>query len=191
RGAEDEPEAGGSLDDPAGSVRADPSPALAPRSAIAVGECAGNGHAAKRATSSPLEVKGRIAGVELLTIGDLAARAGVRTSTLRYYEDEGLLRPTKRVSGQRRYDEDAVGVLTVIRFCRTLGFTLDEIRTLLAAPRSTRKRTQWRTLVDGKLAELDESIARARTMKRLLERSRDCDCVEVEQCAALCAPQLT
>ena len=57
RGAEDEPEAGGSLDDPAGSVRADPSPALAPRSAIAVGECAGNGHAAKRATSSPLEVK--------------------------------------------------------------------------------------------------------------------------------------
>src|SRR5207248_10230118 len=90
RGAEDEPEAGGSLDDPAGSVRADPSPALAPRSAIAVGECAGNGHAAKRATSSPLEVKGRIAGVELLTIGDLAARAGVRTSTLRYYEDEGL-----------------------------------------------------------------------------------------------------
>jgi MerR family transcriptional regulator, redox-sensitive transcriptional activator SoxR len=128
--------------------------------------------------------------VTLLTIGDLASRAGVRTSTLRYYEDVGLLQPAKRESGQRRYDADAVEALTVIRFCRTLGFSLDEIKTLLAAPRTTRKRTQWRGLVDGKLAELDESIARAKTMKRLLQRSRDCDCVEVEQCAALCAPML-
>jgi DNA-binding transcriptional MerR regulator len=128
--------------------------------------------------------------VELLTIGDLARRAGVRTSTLRYYEDVGLLQPAKRESGQRRYDADAVEALTVIRFCRTLGFSLDEIRALLSAPRSARKRTQWRSLVDGKLAELDESIARAKTMRRLLERSRDCDCVEVEQCAALCSPML-
>lgn len=128
--------------------------------------------------------------MELLTIGDLAARVGVRTSTLRYYEDEGLLHPAKRESGQRRYDASAVEALTVIRFCRALGFSLDEIRTLLSEPRTTRKRTQWRTLVDGKLAELDESIARAKTMKRLLERSRDCDCVEVEQCAALCGPMV-
>ena len=128
--------------------------------------------------------------MRLITIGDLANRVGVRTSTLRYYEEEGLLQPAKRVSGQRRYDAEAVETLTVIRFCRTLGFSLDEIRTLLAAPRTTRKRTQWRGLVDTKLAELDESIARAKTMKRLLESSRDCDCVEVEQCAALCAPMV-
>jgi DNA-binding transcriptional MerR regulator len=128
--------------------------------------------------------------VKLIKIGDLAARAGVRTSTLRYYEEQGLLQSAKRVSGQRRYDESAVEALTVIRFCRTLGFSLDEIRTLLSEPRSTRKRTQWRGLVDAKLAELDEAIARARTMKRLLQTSRDCDCVELEQCAALCAPML-
>jgi DNA-binding transcriptional MerR regulator len=128
--------------------------------------------------------------MELLTIGEVAARGGVRTSTLRYYEDEGLLRPATRVSGQRRYEESALEALTVIRFCRELGFTLDEIRTLLSEPRSTRKRTQWRDLVDGKLAELDEAIARAITMKRLLQASRDCDCVELEQCAALCAPML-
>lgn len=126
----------------------------------------------------------------LLTIGELAKRGGVRTSTLRYYEDEGLLRPAARVSGQRRYDEDAVEVLTVIRFCRMLGFSLDEIRVLLAEPRGKRKRTrtQWRGLVDTKLAELDESIARAKTMMRLLKTSRDCDCVDLEQCASLCAP---
>ena len=125
---------------------------------------------------------------DLLTIGELAARVGVRTSTLRYYEDEGLLRPAARVSGQRRYDAGAAEALTVIRFCRTLGFSLDEIRTLLTEPRDTRKRTQWRGLVDAKLAELDAAIARATAMKSLLLTSRDCDCVDLEQCAALCAP---
>jgi DNA-binding transcriptional MerR regulator len=124
----------------------------------------------------------------LLTIGDLAARAGVRTSTLRYYEDEGLLVPAGRVSGQRRYDVGAVEVLTVIRFCRALGFSLDEIRTLLTVPRGERKKTRWRGLVDAKLVETDAAIARAETMKALLQVSRDCDCVDLEQCAALCAP---
>jgi DNA-binding transcriptional MerR regulator len=127
----------------------------------------------------------------LLTIGDLAARAGVRTSTLRYYEDEGLLRPVGRVSGQRRYEPGAVEALTVIRFCRMLGFSLAEIRTLLSEPRGTRKRHQWRGLVDAKLAELDDRIARASAMKSILRTSRDCDCVDLEECAALCAPLAT
>jgi MerR family transcriptional regulator, redox-sensitive transcriptional activator SoxR len=125
-----------------------------------------------------------------MTIGELAERGGVRTSTLRYYEDEGLLRPATRVSRQRRYDESSVEALTVIRFCRTLGFSLDEIRTLLAVPRSTRKRTQWRELVEAKLGELDQGIARAKAMQKILRMSRDCDCVELEQCAALCAPMV-
>lgn len=125
---------------------------------------------------------------ELLTIGDLAASAGVRTSTLRYYEDEGLLVPIGRIGGQRRYDAGAVEALTVIRFCRALGFSLDEIRTLLTVPRGSRKRTRWRGLVDEKLAELDAGIARAQAMKSLLQVSRDCDCVDLEQCAALCKP---
>ena len=124
----------------------------------------------------------------LLTIGELAARAGVRTSTLRYYEDEGLLRPAARVSGQRRYDAGAAEALTVIRFCRALGFSLEEVRTLLTQPRGTRKLGRWRGLVDAKLAELDAGIARAEAMKSLLQTSRDCDCVDLEQCAALCAP---
>jgi DNA-binding transcriptional MerR regulator len=126
----------------------------------------------------------------MLTIGELAERGGVRTSTLRYYEEEGLLQPASRVSGQRRYDEDAVEALTVIRFCRTLGFSLDEIRVLLAEPRGKRKRTQWRGLVDAKLAELEDSIARAKTMKRLLQVSRDCECVDLHQCASLCGPSI-
>jgi len=122
----------------------------------------------------------------VLTIGELAERANVRTSALRYYEAEGLLAPAKRVGGQRRYDEDAAERLAVIRFCQELGFTLAEIKLLLTEPRGARQKMRWRSLVDAKVAELDEAAARVRAMKKILAASRDCDCVDVHACARIC-----
>ena len=119
----------------------------------------------------------------MLTIGEVADRVGLRTSALRYYEDEGLLVPAARVGGQRRYDEDAVDRLAVIQFCRRLGFTLAEIRDLLA---DTDKR-RWRRFVDAKLAEVERTIVEAQTMRSILRSSRDCDCVDVGECAKRCA----
>src|SRR5262245_25962460 len=100
----------------------------------------------------------------LLSIGDVAARAGVRTSTLRYYEQEGLITPDERVSGQRRYRGEAVEQLTVIRFCQALGFSLAEIRVILAPPRGRAQNQRWRGLIDAKLAELSGVVARAEAM---------------------------
>ena len=122
-----------------------------------------------------------------LTIGEVAERAGIRTSALRYYEEAGLLEPTTRVSGQRRYDESALERLTVIQFCQQLGFTLAEIRLLLTAPRGAKQKERWRGLVDAKVGELDEAITRVRVMKKVLLVSRDCDCVDVQECAKVCA----
>jgi DNA-binding transcriptional MerR regulator len=119
----------------------------------------------------------------VLTIGEVADRVGLRTSALRYYEDEGLLEPAARVGGQRRYDEHAVDRLVVIQFCRRLGFTLAEIRDLLV---DTNKR-RWRSFVDAKLAEVERTIVEAQTMRAILRASRDCDCVDVRQCARRCA----
>ena len=79
---------------------------------------------------------------ELLTIGEVAAQAGLRTSALRYYEQTGLLRPATRVSGQRRYDAAALDRLAVIQFCRRLGFSLSEIRVLLTEPRGSRQQVE-------------------------------------------------
>ncbi len=70
----------------------------------------------------------------MLTIGEVAERVGLRTSALRYYEDEGLLEPAARVGGHRRYEQDAVDRLVVIQFCRPPGFTLPEIRNRPADP---------------------------------------------------------
>ena len=124
----------------------------------------------------------------MLTIGELAERAGVATSTLRYYETTGLLAPDARVSGHRRYDETAMEKLTVIRFCQELGFTLAEIKALLTEPRGVRQKERWRTFVDEKVAELDATAAQLRAMKKILLASQDCDCVDVHECARLCAP---
>ena len=90
------------------------------------------------------------------------------------------------MSGRRLYDETAIDRLTVIRFCRQLDFTLDEIRLLLTEPRGRRQKARWRELVDVKAVELDETLARVRAMKKVLLVSRDCDCVDVQECAAVC-----
>ena len=119
---------------------------------------------------------------ELLTIGEVAARVGVRASALRYYEEAGLLAPAARVSGRRRYDAAAVERLLVIRFAQALGFSLAEIRRLLTDPRGRTQKLRWRELVDAKLDELEATASRVAAMKSILARSRDCDCVDLEHC---------
>src|SRR5258708_34987187 len=86
--------------------------------------------AAQSTPSSTLEVK---MPDRLLTIGELARRAGIASSALRYYEELALLPPPARVSGQRRYPESAVGLVGIILLLRDAGFSLAEQKALLAA----------------------------------------------------------
>ncbi|MBI9049023.1 MAG: MerR family transcriptional regulator [Anaerolineaceae bacterium] len=70
---------------------------------------------------------------ELLTIGQLAKQAGFSTSAIRYYEVEGLIQPAHRTaSGYRMYEEQAVRTLSFIKRAQQLGFSLQDIRQLLA-----------------------------------------------------------
>jgi MerR family transcriptional regulator, mercuric resistance operon regulatory protein len=70
--------------------------------------------------------------VQLLTRGVIAARTGVNIETVRYYERIGLLpAPPRSKGGHRMYDEVLLRRLNFIRRCRELGFTLDEVRSLL------------------------------------------------------------
>jgi MerR family transcriptional regulator, redox-sensitive transcriptional activator SoxR len=115
---------------------------------------------------------------DLLTIGELARRTGQRPSALRYYDEIGLLKPSARMSGQRRYDSDAVHLLGLIALCQEVGFTLRDTRALLA-PGS---RARWETMARGKLAELDEAIRKAHAAKRLLDETLRCQCTRLEGC---------
>ena len=97
------------------------------------------------------------------TIGAVAKRAGVAIDTIRYYEREGLLpEPLRRASGYRSYDEGAVSQLRFIRRAKDLGFTLEEIRELLALSadrqrgvKAVKKRAEQRlAAIEQRIAEL-------------------------------------
>jgi len=98
-----------------------------------------------------------------LTIGAVAKRVGVAIDTIRYYEREGLLpEPRRRASGYRSYDDASIAQLRFIRRAKNLGFTLEEIRQLLALSQDRRKgvaavkqRAQLRLVaLDARIAEL-------------------------------------
>jgi MerR family redox-sensitive transcriptional activator SoxR len=116
-------------------------------------------------------------------IGEVARRMGVRPSALRYYEQAGILPPAPKVNGQRRYDAALVRRLEAARFAQSVGFSLAEIRTLLAGPGRRGLSAQWRELAASKVAELDRTIAAARRMKRAIEAGLRCGCLRVEDCA--------
>ena len=123
---------------------------------------------------------------EEMTIGEVARRAGVRASALRYYESIGLLLPTRRVGGQRRYDQDALDQLVLIKFAQQTGFSLDEIRQLFGGfPAQTPPAQRWHAVTPPKLAEIDLLISRAQAIRKMLETTLRCQCAALEDCAAL------
>ena len=68
-----------------------------------------------------------------MTIGQLASAAGINVETVRYYERRGLLAQPERGDGYREYSQDDVERLAFVRRAKALGFTLAEIRSLLAS----------------------------------------------------------
>jgi MerR family redox-sensitive transcriptional activator SoxR len=126
--------------------------------------------------------------MEEFTIGEIAAFAGVQTSTLRYYESIGILPSPRRVSGQRRYSRDILQILAVIQLAKEANFTLPEIRALLYDYSEYRTPSErWKELARRKLHEVNEVIARAQEMKQLLEEGLECDSLlyELDSCALL------
>ncbi|HWF70117.1 MAG TPA: MerR family transcriptional regulator [Mycobacterium sp.] len=115
-----------------------------------------------------------------LTIGEVARETGVAATTLRYYEQIGLLPPAARVGGQRRYHESVLGRLEVIRLCKSAGFALEEIQLLFADDAPGRPAS--RALAEAKLAEIDarmESLARAR---EVIQWGIRCTCPSIDAC---------
>ena len=111
---------------------------------------------------NPGSSQGEIVNDDLVTIGELARRAGINTSTVRYYERRGLVRPDGRQSGQRRYRDDSVRLVVFIGLLKDAGLSLDDIAGVLHAETVG----EWKEIGQRRLAVLDEEIAR-------LEHARD------------------
>ncbi len=126
---------------------------------------------------------GSVRPSEVLTIGQVAASAGINASAIRYYERVRLLPEPERRSGQRRYTRETVRRLGVIDVAKRAGFSLDDARLLLAAGDDRRPaHEQVRRLARRRLPEVDDLIERAEAMRRWLIAASGCDCQTLEVC---------
>jgi DNA-binding transcriptional MerR regulator len=115
-----------------------------------------------------------------LTIGELARRTGVATSALRYWEELGLLPAPERVSGQRRYPQSIVDKVGEILLLRDVGFTLRELKALVAARSSGVE--DWRELHQRKLVELDHRLAQIQAARTAIAHALACPHNDVHEC---------
>ena len=121
-----------------------------------------------------------------MSIGEVARRAGLQASAIRYYEKIGLLPKTQRISGQRRYETNVLNYLAVIDVARQAGFRMDEMRQLFHGfGRGIPAFHRWQVLARRKITEMDELIARAKKMKRLLQKADRCKCLDLEDCGKI------
>ncbi|HZP31370.1 MAG TPA: MerR family transcriptional regulator [Acidimicrobiia bacterium] len=107
---------------------------------------------------------------DLLTIGEVATRAGVATSAVRYYERRGLLRADARQSGQRRYRPETLRRLVFIGMLQAAGLALDDIEGIL----NTSTVTEWKAIAARRLTDLDEKIAQLQHAREVLAAALFC-----------------
>jgi MerR family transcriptional regulator, redox-sensitive transcriptional activator SoxR len=123
-----------------------------------------------------------------MTIGELALKTGVPASTIRYWERIQVLPTPARVSGQRRYPDDSIHRLAVLRLAQACGFRLEEMRHLLHGFLSgMRPPRRWQELAEKKQQEIDSQIAQLTAMRRVVDQVLHCQCPELADCGRMAA----
>ncbi|WP_406197062.1 MerR family transcriptional regulator [Kitasatospora sp. NBC_01560] len=118
-------------------------------------------------------------------IGELARQAGLRPSALRYYESLGLLPTAHRAGGRRLWPAATLRRLALIRMAQRAGFTLAEIRGLLADEADRGATRQWRALAERKLPELDLVIRQTQQLRAAVAACLACGCMNFTDCELL------
>ena len=114
---------------------------------------------------------------DLLSIGALSGATAVSVSTLRYYDDLGLITPVTRVGGKRRFDTDTVGRVNFIVRSKRLGFSLSETAELLDDSAGA-----WRGHAARKRDELRSRRKELDVMVEMLDEALSCSCDVIAEC---------
>ncbi len=121
----------------------------------------------------------------MLTIGELAARTGVATSALRFYEERGLIRSERTVSGHRRFPRAVARRVAFVTYAQRVGLSLDEIKAELDKLPADKvpAREDWDRLTIGWQARIDERIAELERLRDSLTGCIGCGCLSLDRCA--------
>ena len=120
-----------------------------------------------------------------LSVGQVAARAGLAPSAVRWYEQQGLISATRTAGGARRFPRSVLRRLAFVRAAQNVGLSLAEIRAALDTLPEGRTPTarDWTRLSSGWRARLDEQIAALTTLRDGLDACIGCGCLSLDRCA--------
>lgn len=121
---------------------------------------------------------------EALTIGEVAARSGVATSALRFYEEQGLIQSARTDAGHRRYPRAVIRRVAFVVFAQKIGLSLEEIRAELGRLPYNRvpDRADWARLSASWTKRIRERIAELERMEAGLTECIGCGCLSLDRC---------
>jgi MerR family redox-sensitive transcriptional activator SoxR len=126
-----------------------------------------------------------------VSIGELADKARVRASALRYWEQRGLLPGAHREGGRRVWPATTIRRVALIKMAQRAGFTLAEITQLVTSDNSPSAARQWREMAARKLPELDRHNAQTQTLRQAVADCLECGCMNFDRCLLLEASEST
>ncbi|WP_295317016.1 redox-sensitive transcriptional activator SoxR [Roseobacter sp.] len=126
-----------------------------------------------------------MSGRDGLSIGALAQRTGLAVSAIRYYEEQGLIRPWRNPGGQRRFDRSDLRRLSFVIIARQFGFTLPEIRRELDHLPGGRTPTKadWKKISTRFRSGLNARIETLERLRDNLDGCIGCGCLSLPTCA--------
>ncbi|ENQ8616149.1 redox-sensitive transcriptional activator SoxR [Vibrio fluvialis] len=120
-----------------------------------------------------------------MTVGEVAQRAGVKVSTLHFYEQKGLIHSWRNAGNQRRYHRNVLRRIAVIKAAQMIGLTLEEVAESLAdlPKHQAPSRQEWEQMASNWNAMLEHRIAQLKALQNDLGGCIGCGCLSMESCA--------
>lgn len=118
-----------------------------------------------------------------MQIGAVAEKLGISSSSIRYYERRGLIKPVGRVAGRREFDQQSIMTLKFLKLAQAAGFTLDESQILLKMGfGEKRQNDDWVDFLTQKRKSLQIRAKELKRMDFMLEQFETCTCPSLAEC---------
>jgi MerR family redox-sensitive transcriptional activator SoxR len=119
-----------------------------------------------------------------MSVGQIAKRAGVKISTLHFYEQKGLIESTRNTGNQRRYERSVLRRIAIIKTAQQLGMSLQEVTLAIDHLPKDHAPTEeeWRVMADHWKSQLDERIYRLQVLRDNLNECIGCGCLSNSKC---------